>query len=199
MDKLIFFDLETTGLDATLQDIVQIGALIEEDGKIIDEINLKCQPFSYENISPKALEVNKIAIAELKTYPQPQVTYAEFTDKLKKMTHYGDNKLKLIGANSSFDIDFIIQFFKKNKSGYNEYFGKYIDMFSYFDVTAFCRALKHHGIIEVENCKLGTLSKHFGVVNKSAHDAVGDCFATREIYYILKDRYIDKLKPVITK
>jgi DNA polymerase-3 subunit epsilon len=56
---IAFTDIETTGLNATQHEIIEIGAVItRHDLEIIDEIDIKVRPEHIETASPKALEIN---------------------------------------------------------------------------------------------------------------------------------------------
>ena len=66
--KLVFVDLETTGLDPMNHEVIEIGIVIAEqtkgeDGKqtlnLLAEHNIQLKPVHIENADPKGLEVNK--------------------------------------------------------------------------------------------------------------------------------------------
>ncbi|MDD5359874.1 MAG: exonuclease domain-containing protein, partial [Sulfurovaceae bacterium] len=70
--KIAYIDTETTGLDAKKHGIVQLACLIVEDHKIIDEIVLLIDPFSYKEncvCDDKALEINGRTLEEIEHFP----------------------------------------------------------------------------------------------------------------------------------
>ena len=55
--KLFYFDIESTGLDNKRNDIISLAYLIEINKEIKEEGELFMQPFRYDTINAKALEV----------------------------------------------------------------------------------------------------------------------------------------------
>ena len=189
MSKLLFLDTETTGLSPELNDIIQVAGICEEDGKELGSFNIFMKPTNFANVSDKALEVNKITRAQLKSFQSSTSGLDEFKKELNKLKG-NSGKLIPVGANCKFDLDMVSGLFKKHDAGHPM---NYLDFYSAFDITGVCRGLKHLGIIDVENCKLGTLATYFGVTNNKAHDAMEDVRATKQIYYIIKERYFEHL------
>ena len=54
--KLHFFDLETTGLDEEKCAIVQIGGIIEINGKVVEEFKISMRPHAGALIQEEALK-----------------------------------------------------------------------------------------------------------------------------------------------
>ena len=175
--KILFFDVETTGLDAKKQDIIQIAGIVEIDGEVKEEFNFTCQPFSYENISKEALEVHGMDIEQLKTFQTPQEMYKKLTKIFDKYINRYNKLDKFIpaGQNVNFDIGFLIEFFKKNG---NPYCMAYID-YHKLDLMALTMALHLNGKEQFENFRLETVANKWGI-EFSAHDAMSDIRATRQ-------------------
>ena len=53
--KVLYFDTETTGLDAGKHGIIQLAALMEIGGEIVETFNMKFQPHEGALINPEAL------------------------------------------------------------------------------------------------------------------------------------------------
>ena len=83
--KIFFNDVESTGLNAKTQDIVQIGGLITENFRPLEEINLKCQPRRWDTISDTALKINHNTRETLKTYELPEITWKKYSMLLLKL------------------------------------------------------------------------------------------------------------------
>ena len=177
--KILFFDTETTGLDPIKQDIIQIAGLVEVDGKIVDEFDLSCQPFSFENIEKQALETNHKTIEELKTFIGPKLVKETFCGILGKHCDKFDRSDKFYpaGYNVKFDIDFLAQWFKK--CGDN-YLGSWINWRA-LDPYPFLCAMDFKREISLPDYKLSTVCGHFGIDITGAHDALSDIKATRQI------------------
>lgn len=189
--KVLYFDTETTGLDPVQNDIIELAGIVEINGEIKEEFNFFSQPFSYENVSQEALDIHGISIDTIKQFPAPDYLRIRLIKILGKyIDKYNRNdKFYPAGQNVRFDIDFLEENFKKNHDIYfGSWFWRYkIDL---YDLSA---ALHYKGILKIENLKLETLAKHFGVKLK-AHDAMSDIRATREIIRIILDRYIGETK-----
>jgi len=179
MKKILYFDCETTGLDPVKNDIIQIAGIVEIEGEVVDEFDFKCQPFSYSNIEPKALECNGRTIEEIKTFEQNAMVKKAFDsvlgkhcDKFNKM-----DKFYPAGFNVRFDLDFLAQWFKKTG---DNYLGSWINWRG-IDPLLFLYAMDLKGELSLSDYKLGTVCSHFGIDNPKAHDALSDVRATREL------------------
>ena len=107
--KVNHFDTETTGLDAVKNDIIQIAGIIEIDGEVMEEFHFKCQPHSYENISPQALKINGYTVEQLKTFEDPHVIHKKLVDIFSKYIDKYDREDKFYpaGQNIRFDMGFL--------------------------------------------------------------------------------------------
>ena len=176
--KILFFDVETTGLDAKKQDIIQIAGIVEIDGEVKEEFNFTCQPFSYANIEQRALDVHGRGVEELKTYQPPQEMYQKLIKIFDKyIDRYNkDDKFIPAGYNVSFDVNFLFEFFKKND---NPYCGAYLDHHK-LDPMPVLIMLDLKGTLKLNSYKLANIANDFGI-EISAHDAMSDIRATREV------------------
>ncbi len=184
--KAFWFDVESTGLDGQKNDIIQLGGLIEINGKLEGECNFTCQPFDYTTINAKALEINKLTVAKLKEFPTPQETYHRLTKLLDNYVdkYNREDKFSPAGYNVAFDVNFLKNFFLKNN---NKYYGAYFD-YHMINVDSLLYLFDYKGIIKLENYKLVTVAKHFGI-ELDAHDAHSDIKATRQVFYKLLEYF----------
>jgi DNA polymerase III epsilon subunit-like protein len=74
--KILWFDLETTGLSPIKNDIVSLACLLEIDGYIQDTLYLEMQPVNWDTISPEALKINGYTHERLKTFMAPEVVWS---------------------------------------------------------------------------------------------------------------------------
>lgn len=187
--KILYFDVETTGLNALQNDIIQLSGIVEIGGEVKDEFNFKMQPFSYENISAEALEANGLSVEKIKTFPTPQDTHKSFCKVLEKWCNKFDRSDKFYpaGYNVKFDIDFLAKFFLKNE---DNYLGSWINWHA-LDALPFLYAMDFKGEIALPNCKLSTICEHFKI-ELTAHDALSDVRAARELIkrFVIKDDVI---------
>lgn len=196
MDKKIFwFDVETTGLDPNIHEIIQLGWMMEINGEIVDEGELKMKPLNVEAITDKALEVNKLDKEEILTWQNPREGFNELVKILAKHVNRFDKKDKAYpgGYNVHFDYSFLTAFGRK----YSEYgLGAYINHMA-LDPLYLINYLIFKGVIDPPvNRKLETMCKAFNVDLFKAHDAFEDIRSTRELFYVLTD-FMDVRKAVL--
>ena len=187
MNKKIFYvDVETTGLDCNKNDIIQLAYLIEINGEIKEEGSLFCQPFRYDTINAKSLEVNKLTVAQIVKFPTAHEAYSKLIPILDKYVdrYNKEDKYSVAGYNVRFDVDFLKQFFLKNNDKY------YAAMFDYhlLSVDVLLHVLDYKGLIKLENYKLVTVAKHFGI-ELDAHNALSDIKATRQVFLKLLEYF----------
>ena len=183
--KLFWFDVETTGLDPVKNDILTLAGVFEIDGKIIKGISLKMQPFSYENISKEALEINGLTIEQIKTFDEPKVAYNKLVSFLNTCVNRFNKNDKMIpaGYNVGFDVNFLFELFKKCG---DPYCGSYLD-YHKLDIASIVLFFKIHGFFDFHGFKLEKVAQALEIpIN--AHDAKEDILATRKVYYKLMDK-----------
>lgn len=177
--KVLYFDTETTGVNPTKHEIIQFSALVEIDGVVHEEINLKIQPTKWENIDPIALQTTNLTIEQLKGFELPAHSGSRirgFFDKYVDKFNRAD-KFFPAGHNVQFDLDFLQSFWKTYVDPYG--IGSYQNWRS-LDSRVFANFLSYKGKINVPDVKLETLCKHFNI-EIHAHDALSDIKATREL------------------
>lgn len=192
--KILYFDTETTGTDPLIHEITQFAAIVEINGRVMEEVNWTCQPKDWEAIEPKALEVTGIGIEELKTYQEPEKMYADILALFEKYeSKYDKGPLKFYpaGHNVGFDLDFLDAFFKR----YGDRDTKKWGITSWqnwraLDSRVFANFLFVAGKLKTQNVKLSTLCEHYGI-EIDAHDALSDIRATRNLVL----RMMEELKP----
>lgn len=192
--KVIYIDTETTGLNPNENGMIEIAAIIEQSGTIIDEIVLELNPLSYSKpiiITPEALEVNGRDEKDFPKLPNSERQFKRFIRFLNKHIDRFDktDKLKVIGYNVTFDIGFIEAWFKDNG---NDFYGAYFYR-KELDVFALVKHLTHFGLIDTEDEKLGTICEHFGIEHGEKHTAKADIIATRELYTVLRKKFIRRV------
>ncbi len=192
MSKVIWIDVETTGLNPDVHGLVEVGYIIEIDGEEIEKEVFKINPLTYSReveIDSKALEINGKSLYDLKSYEDSNRVLELFLYSIGKHIDKTDKKDKFVikGYNVGFDINFLMAWFKDCN---NDYFGAW---FSYkeIDVFALVKVLKDQNMFETENDKLLTICKHFDI-GLNAHNALDDIVATKKLYTILTDKYIVK-------
>jgi len=184
--KILYFDTETTGVDYLKHDITQFSAILEIDGEVVEEVNFRCQPSRWENISEQALIVTGITVDQLRTYQKPEEMFKQIKDLLgkyiPKYTKMGD-KFYPAGHNVSFDLNFLDSFFKLHGNSDDQKWG----ITSYqnwraLDSRVFSNFLGVCGKLPTENMKLSTICEHYGI-ELEAHDALSDIRATRKVIH----------------
>lgn len=188
MIKYCFIDVETTGLDPSINGIVQIaGQIVYSDRgqyAVIESFNFKVQPFQNDFINNKALEVNKLTRDQINKFDLPEVVFKKFVSVLDRHADrfFPADSLVFVAFKADFDNGFIREFFKKNKKNiYNLFFYK-----NHFDVLQLALFTNRHLLTVLPNFKLTTLCDHFNINPEgSFHDASIDIDATRKLFELL--------------
>lgn len=191
MNKIIFIDTETGGVNAEKSALIQLSGIIEIDGTEKEKFNFYIKPFENSEVNEKALEVQRRTLEELGTekYIDESIIYKKFLEILDKYIDKYDKNDKFIvaGYNVKFDIDILKALFERNNNKF---------LFSYFNSSMLdplysVRLLQVAGILPVlENNKLETWCKYFNIELK-AHDSLQDITATKKL--------IEKLIELIKK
>ena len=165
--KIVVFDLETTGLSASTCKIIEIGAVLMEDGIIKETFSTLINP--KEHIPESASAVNNI-------YDKDVVDAPEFKDVVGDFYKFS-NGATLCGHNVGFDIGFLT--FHAKKEFYN------------FDNPTLDTLDMAKRIFQRERRNtLGDLCKELGIELENAHRALYDTIATAKL--LKKLAYLSK-------
>lgn len=182
MAKLFYFDVETTGLNAYKNGIIQLACIVEIDGEVRCEKTWDIKTFPQDIIDDKALEINGKGRDDIYSFMHPEQAYGEiiacmteFVDKFNR-----NDKFYPAGYNVKFDLDFLSAFFRKNN---DNYFGSWFKS-TPLDPMYYLAVLELKNKIKLENYKLETVCDNFGI-KVDAHDALSDIKATRELIHKL--------------
>ena len=181
MNKIIFIDTETGGVNPEKAALIQLSGIIRIDKKDVEKFNFYIKPFENSEVNEKALEVQGRTLEELKTdkYLEEKEVYKQFIDILDKYVDKYDrtDKFVVAGYNVRFDVDILKAFFQRHG---NNFLFSYLDS-SMLDPLYSIRLLQIAEILPVlENNKLETWCKHFGIELK-AHDSLEDIEATKKL------------------
>ena len=184
--KLVFFDLETTGVNPGKNGIHQISGTVEIDGVEQEKFDFHVQPNPKAVIEEQALAVGGVTREQIMAYPPMYEVYSQFVAMLGKYVDKFNKKDKffLVGYNNAaFDNKFLRGFFLQNG---DNYFGSWFWANS-IDVMVLATAFIGDRRKEMENFKLSTVAKFLGVNvdDASLHDAFYDIYLTKEVYKIV--------------
>nr|DAW48770.1 MAG TPA: DNA polymerase III subunit alpha [Caudoviricetes sp.] len=181
MNKIIFIDTETGGVNPEKAALIQLSGIIRIDKKDVEKFNFYIKPFENSEVTEKALEVQGRTLEDLKTdkYVEEKEVYKQFINLLDKYIDKYDRTDKFIvaGYNVRFDVDILKAFFQRHG---NNFLFSYLDS-SMLDPLYSIRLLQIAEVLPVlENNKLETWCKYFGIELK-AHDSLEDIEATKKL------------------
>ena len=174
-------DLETTGLDPSFDEIIEVGIIKVRNNEVIDTYNSLIQPKLYRYLDDEGNEVEFYIddfIVELTGITNEMLKEAPLLkDVFKDIENFiGDDVI--VGHNINFDINFLYDFAREN--GFKEVNNDYWDSMKL--ARRILRDLKHH--------RLKDLAEFFEL-NYEGHRSLNDCKITLNIMQLLKS-YVDK-------
>jgi len=192
MKKIIFYDLETTGRSAYWDQIIQIAAICtDENLNVLDEINLIGKLNSFSVPDPEALLVNKIPIDSI--YKSNFSNYSLISEISKKFSEWSPGIF--IGYNSiKFDEEVIRNAFFKNL--FDPYLtvkndNTRVDLLDITRIANFFYPDKIKSLLNKKGSaimKLESIAHTNGIKNFTAHDAMGDTYASLELARLIKNK-----------
>jgi DNA polymerase III subunit epsilon len=183
MLKILYLDLETTGVKFWRNGIHQISGAIEIDGEVKEEFNFHVQPYKDAAVELEALQIAGITKEDLEDYASFEDVYTEivsmlsrYVDKFKKT-----DKFHIVGYNNAaFDNPFFRAFFVQNG---DNYFGSWF-WSSAIDVMVLAAEKLKYERSKMPDFKLKTVAAFMGIEidETKLHNATYDIYLTREIY-----------------
>lgn len=167
--KYIAFDIETTGLNPVEDRIVELGAVLFENGIPVKKFSSLVNPNKF--ISFEATRVNNISNEMIQNAPRENIIYPKLVEFLEDSL---SGETVICAHNARFDIGFLSNTLER--LGYSGNI-KYIDTLS----------LSRNLIYGLENYKQSTVADYFDIINEEAHRAVTDAETCGKILY----RFLD--------
>lgn len=158
------FDLETTGISAKNDAVIEISAIKVQAGQVVDKFSMLVNP--KRPIPFYASRVNGITDNMVQDAPTFDIALGAFLDFV------GDSVL--VGHNiHNFDMKFLYRDAKL-------YWGKTISN-DYIDTLPMAKAY----LSQLEHHKLTDLAGYYGISSYGAHRALNDCRMNQQIYEFL--------------
>lgn len=163
----VVFDLETTGLDPSISEIIEIGAVKIEKGKEVEEFHTLVRPRA--NISQVSSEITGITMDMLTDKPPLEEVLPEFLEFI------GDSVL--VAHNANFDYRFIRYWIKKLTGEEWQH--------CYIDTLALAKAL-----LDMRSYSLDKITEKLNLGSFNHHRALDDAKMTAKIFL----NFLRKLK-----
>lgn len=187
--KIFWFDTETTGLDPKQNAMIQLAGIVEVNGEVVDEFEILFRPWKNAILDDRALEINGRSVKELMTFPTLDIGVLGLKKKFDRWVSKYDKEDKFIcaGYNVAFDKGFLREAFYRCGDLYG--IGSYCFNCS-LDIWALVSLAILHDNLRLPNYKLTTLCDYYKIKLKDAHDAIADIAATRELFLLLRKKYL---------
>ncbi|MBE7021391.1 MAG: PolC-type DNA polymerase III [Ruminococcaceae bacterium] len=164
--EFVVFDLETTGLSAVNNKIIEIGACKVRNGEIVDRFSTFVDP--EEHITKEITELTNITDAMVQGAPKWEEAVRHFVDFCQDAP--------LVAHNASFDVAFIRNAVDRLKMDYHPVS---------IDTVGLAREL----LPELKKHKLNLVCDYLGIELNGHHRAVNDAEATAKMFI----KFLEKL------
>lgn len=171
MDNLVFVDVETTGLDETRHEIIEIAVI-----RGSQTYHRKVQPQHIETASPRALEINGFNYKEWAHAAHPSTVALEIAHYLNEAT--------IVAHNPHFDMKFIDELLHAHNI--NLWYDRRL-----IDTTV----LAHEHLLPagIKSLSMDSIREFFSWSTEGAHTALKDCQDVRRLYYkLLRANTLDR-------
>ena len=194
--KLLFIDVETTGVNPDCNGLTQISGCVQVDNDVMESFDYFVRPFPQDVIENSALEVTGIDRRQFlppehpdhlavpgQLFEDPREIYVRLHTLFKQYVGQYDksDKFQFVGYNAhSFDMPFMRRFWEKNN---DRFFGSWF-WYPCLDVMLVWAQILQPVRHELPNFKLATVAKHSGIEvdENRLHDSQYDIELTRELW-----------------
>ena len=169
-DNYTVIDLETTGLSAVYDEIIELAGLKVKDGIVVDEFQQLIKPLV--PISNFITEMTGISNEMVEHAPDISNMIGEFIDWI------GDDVV--VGHNVLFDINFI---YDASALILGKSFSN-----NYINTIRIAKKL----VKDLPRYRLCDLCDYYGIKTEGAHRALCDCMMTNELFKRMKSEILEK-------
>lgn len=182
------FDVETTGLDPTKDEILELGGILVDDSlRILGKGLFRLEPKDWSAASKEALVINKIKPENWKpTHKSPKEALEKMYDFIFSKVDT-DESVGIMGYNLSFDLAFLEALHKEADVKFKLARSKKIDVLTLFNYWVFLTGRK------VKSRSLSHAIEVFGFQNDNPHSALYDAMATLKLYKVITEDLISKI------
>ncbi|MBQ8094919.1 MAG: 3'-5' exonuclease, partial [Clostridia bacterium] len=161
--RFIAFDTETTGLDPYYNHIIEVGAVLFENGKPVNKYGSLIHSVDY--VPYEAQAVNHISNEMVRNAPPPDVVYPQLVSFLGDAIQ---GNTVIVGHNATFDMKFLAMEMVGT--------GRSMDLI-YADTCALSRTAFPSMYSHTQD----SVARKLGVINQNSHRAVTDAQTCGEI------------------
>ena len=167
---LVFFDLETTGLDAVMGDsICEIGALKMRGKEVVESFQTLVNP--KKNMPEEVQRIHGISDKDLEGAPY-------FEEVVDKFIYFLQDSV-ILAYNIAFDMKFLGQELKRINYPQIE--------LPAIDILNMARTM-----LTLPRYKLGAIAQHFNIENKTSHRALEDAACSAQVFFKLREQFREK-------
>ena len=177
MDRIIFVDTETGGVDPSKHSLLSVGLVAWDynDG-IIDTIEIFIKQDQY-TVTKEAQKLNKF---DIETHEKKAVPPLMAINAIKGFSISNTNRtndIQLAGHNIQFDVSFLKKLFKDQNKSFNQLFShRMIDTYSVL------KFLQDADKINLDHISSASAFRLFHIKVDGRHSALGDAIATAQLY-----------------
>ena len=173
-DEFIVFDIETTGLSAVTEKIIEIGAVRVRNLDVVETFNIFVDPER-----PLPAEIIKLTgITDIMLAGAPKEKEA-----IEKFIAFCGNNPCFVAHNASFDTSFITAAVRRNNLKFE---------FSYIDTVPFSRSM----LPSLARYTLDNVAKALKFGDFNHHRACDDANVNANIFIVLSRRLLDKQEEI---
>ena len=202
MAKYALIDTETTGLDASKHQTLEVGIIIfDDDMKIVDYGNYLVKHGEYV-VSPKAMEINGIDLIEHEKQADTADVACEKIISLLERNHADeDGRYVFAGQNCAFDRKFMNALFESASAEDKAKWERLIGYHS-LELQTLAMGAKLKGDIDIGRYNLDTIAAALNVpkvdvvvdgVENARHRALYDCLLELNCLQALSNKPLSKL------
>lgn len=175
--SFVVFDLETTGLSAQNDEIIEIGAIRFRFDEPVEVFHTYVKP--KKMITKKITSITGITNEKVKDAPSIEEILPLFINFIKDDI--------LIAHNSNFDMGFILQ--NLYNQGYKKIKNKSIDTLKLARQKVRVYDIVKEREVKLRSYKLETLKEAFELCSLGSHNALDDCKVCAYIYIKIRKEY----------
>lgn len=177
MNRILFIDTETGGVNPNKHSLLSVGLVVWDASEGIvysNEMFIKSKEYVVTNTAQRINHFNP------KMHDENSIEPKEFfalIEKINKQYFQEFKGIPLGGHNTQFDIGFIRKLYEDNGRSYEKIFSHRV-----IDTYSILKFLCDSGKLHLDYISSAKAFKKFGIVVNGRHTALGDAIATARLY-----------------